>query len=66
VPRARARRGRRVPRRRRGGDAGLRLRVGQRLDLEGRAWTTTAKFIFDGLVCAVVAGAAFAWLWPAA
>jgi hypothetical protein len=32
----------------------------------GVSWTTTAKFVFDGLVCAVVTGAAFAWLWPAA
>ena len=33
---------------------------------KGVSWTTTAKFVFDGLVCAVVTGAAFAWLWPAA
>lgn len=33
---------------------------------KGIDWTTTAKFVFDGLVYALVTGAAFAWLWPAA
>jgi len=33
---------------------------------QGVSWTTTAKFVFDGFVCAAVTGAALAWLWPAA
>ncbi len=33
---------------------------------KGVAWSTTAKFLFDGLIYALVTGAAFAWLWPAA
>lgn len=33
---------------------------------KGVAWTTTAKFVFDGIVYAHAAGAMFAWLWPAA
>lgn len=27
-------------------------------------WNTTMKFLFDGLVYALVTGASFAWLWP--
>jgi hypothetical protein len=33
---------------------------------KGVPWTWRAKFVFDGPVCAVVTGAAFAWPWPAA
>ncbi len=29
-----------------------------------RAWSTTIKATIDGLVNAIIAGAAFAWLWP--
>lgn len=32
----------------------------------GMSWSTTAKFVFDGTVYALVTGATFAWLWPAA
>jgi hypothetical protein len=28
------------------------------------AWSTTAKFLFDGLLYGLATGAAFAWLWP--
>ena len=33
---------------------------------KGVSWSTTVKFIFDGVVYALVTGATFAWLWPAA
>lgn len=33
---------------------------------KGVSWSTTAKFVFDGLVYALITGATFAWLWPAA
>ncbi len=33
---------------------------------KGMKWSITAKFLFDGLVYALVTGATFAWLWPAA
>lgn len=33
---------------------------------KGVAWSTTLKFLFDGVVYALVSGATFAWLWPAA
>ena len=33
---------------------------------KGVAWSTTGKFIFDGLVYGLVTGGAFGWLWPAA
>lgn len=33
---------------------------------KGVRWSTTAKFVFDGLIYALVTGATFAWLWPAA
>jgi hypothetical protein len=33
---------------------------------KGVAWGTTLKFVFDGVVYALVTGATFAWLWPAA
>lgn len=33
---------------------------------KGVQWSTTAKFFFDGIVYALVTGATFAWLWPAA
>lgn len=31
---------------------------------KGQAWSTSFKFVFDGLVYALVTGGAFAWLWP--
>ncbi len=31
---------------------------------KGVRWSITAKFLFDGLVYALVTAAAFAWLWP--
>ncbi|GJM23957.1 MAG: hypothetical protein DHS20C16_03720 [Phycisphaerae bacterium] len=33
---------------------------------KGSAWTTTAKFIFDGLLYGLVTGGVFGWLWPEA
>jgi hypothetical protein len=30
----------------------------------GRAWSTTAKNVFDGLLYALVTAGAFGWLWP--
>jgi hypothetical protein len=33
---------------------------------KGVRWSTALKFVFDGLVYALLTGAAFAWLWPAA
>ncbi|MCC6782432.1 MAG: hypothetical protein IT457_06285 [Planctomycetes bacterium] len=33
---------------------------------KGVSWTITAKFVFDGVVYALVTAACFAWLWPAA
>ena len=33
---------------------------------KGLAWNVTAKFLFDGLIYALVTGATFAWQWPAA
>lgn len=33
---------------------------------KGVAWTTTFKFVFDGIVYAAVTGAVFSWLWPTA
>ncbi|MCP4147227.1 MAG: hypothetical protein GY757_05705 [bacterium] len=30
-----------------------------------RKWSTTLKSMFDGLLYALVTGAAFGWLWPA-
>lgn len=33
---------------------------------KGVAWSTTARFVFDGVLYALVTGATFAWLWPAA
>ena len=33
---------------------------------KGVAWSTTFRFLFDGVVYGVATGAAFAWLWPAA
>lgn len=30
-----------------------------------RAWSTTFKFMFDGLVYALLTGGIFGWLWPA-
>jgi len=31
-----------------------------------RAWSTTLKFMFDGLVYALLTGGMFGWLWPVA
>lgn len=33
---------------------------------KGVAWSTTWKFVFDGVVYGLMTGATFAWLWPAA
>lgn len=33
---------------------------------KGQAWSISLKFVLDGLVYALVTGAAFAWLWPSA
>lgn len=33
---------------------------------KGVRWSVTVKFLFDGLVYALVTGGTFAWLWPAA
>ena len=33
---------------------------------KGVRWSTTFKFVFDGVVYGLVTGATFAWLWPAA
>lgn len=33
---------------------------------KGQPWGITAKFLFDGAVYAILTGATFAWLWPAA
>ncbi len=33
---------------------------------KGVAWSTTWKFVFDGVLYALATGATFAWLWPAA
>jgi hypothetical protein len=33
---------------------------------KGVTWSTTVKFLFDGLLYALATGATFAWLWPAA
>ncbi len=33
---------------------------------KGQAWSTTMKFVFDGLLYGLSTGAAFAWLWPGA
>ena len=32
---------------------------------KGVSWTITTKFLFDGIVYALVTGATFVWLWPA-
>lgn len=32
---------------------------------KGQLWSTTGKFIFDGVVYGLITGATFAWLWPA-
>jgi hypothetical protein len=31
-----------------------------------RAWSLTAKVVFDGLIYAMLTGGTFGWLWPAA
>ncbi|MCU0866499.1 MAG: hypothetical protein MUC36_22165 [Planctomycetes bacterium] len=33
---------------------------------KGVSWSTTGKYMLDGLAYALVTGAVFAWLWPAA
>jgi hypothetical protein len=32
---------------------------------KGVSWSTTAKFVVDGVLYALATGATFAWLWPA-
>ena len=32
----------------------------------GQNWGVTLKFVFDGVVYALVTGATFGWLWPGA
>lgn len=31
---------------------------------KGQSWSTTAKFVFDGIVYGLVTAGTFAWLWP--
>jgi len=31
---------------------------------EGRAWSTTFKFLFDGLIYGCLTAGVFGWLWP--
>jgi len=31
-----------------------------------RKWSTTFKYVFDGLIYALLTGGIFGWLWPAA
>ena len=33
---------------------------------KGMQWSITCKFLFDGLIYALVTGGVFGWLWPAA
>ena len=33
---------------------------------KGERWSTTAKFVFDGVVYGLVTGMVFGWLWPSA
>ena len=33
---------------------------------KGQKWSTTFKFLLDGLLYGLATGAAFGWLWPAA
>ena len=33
---------------------------------KGQSWSTTMKFVFDGLLYGLATGAAFGWLWPGA
>ena len=33
---------------------------------KGSSWSSTARFVFDGLIYSCLTGAAFGWLWPAA
>jgi hypothetical protein len=33
---------------------------------KGVAWSTSLKFVFDGVLYGLATGAVFAWLWPAA
>ena len=33
---------------------------------KGLSWSTTFKFVFDGIIYGLVMGAIFGWLWPAA
>ena len=32
---------------------------------KGQKWSTTAKFLFDGIIYGLVTAGTFAWLWPA-
>ncbi len=31
---------------------------------KGQKWTTTAKFLFDGIIYGIVTAGTFVWLWP--
>jgi hypothetical protein len=31
---------------------------------KGARWSTTGKYVFDGIVYALITAATFAWLWP--
>ncbi len=33
---------------------------------KGQSWTTTGKFILDGIAYSLVTAGTFGWLWPAA
>lgn len=33
---------------------------------KGSRWSTSAKYMFDGVIYGLITGATFAWLWPAA
>ncbi|TQV85037.1 hypothetical protein [Aliikangiella coralliicola] len=46
--------------------AGYALSLPQNSIWYFRAWSTTAKFIFDGIIYALLTGGIFGWLWPAA
>jgi hypothetical protein len=43
---------------------GYALALWQNTIWYGRAWTTTAKSTFDGLIYALLTGGIFGWLWP--
>jgi hypothetical protein len=43
---------------------GYALAIWQNTIWYSRAWTTTAKSTFDGLIFALLTGGVFGWLWP--